>query len=188
MPVIKEYPDCEFLKECFEYRDGKLFWLNRPRCHFSTEKGWKIFNTSFAGKEAGCLAITKSGPRWVIGLNGFGSLYRNVLVWLMHNGSYDQSLEVDHKNTDSSDDDIGNLRLCTQTQNHVNTTIRKNKKHSKFNGVQRSESGNRWRADLCVNGKYKYIGTFDTEEEAGNAYAVAARKYFGEFANPGNLL
>lgn len=40
------------------------------------------------------------------------------------------------------------------------------------------------KAAIRVNGKMIHLGYHATAEEAARAYDSAARKYFGEFANP----
>ena len=35
---------------------------------------------------------------------------------------------------------------------------------------------------LTVNGKFTYLGSFDTQIQAAMAYDEAAKKYFGQYA------
>jgi len=87
-------------------------------------------------------------------------------------------VEVDHKNGDPLDNRRQNLRLCTHAQNQHNTGL-SCVNTSGFKGV--SKRGKRWKAQIRINGKQTYLGTYDTPEEAGAAYDAAALKVQGEF-------
>ena len=89
-------------------------------------------------------------------------------------------LEVDHINGNKLDNRRKNLRVCTRKQNGRNTSSKTGS--SRYKGVALEKRRNKWRADICVSGKNKFLGYFETEEEAANAYDSAAVELFGEYA------
>jgi hypothetical protein len=92
--------------------------------------------------------------------------------------------EVDHVSGDKLDNQRANLRVCTKQQNQRNVgMIRSNK--SGFKGVCKRANSDRWSAQIQVNRKQIHLGTFDSPEEAYEAYKEAALKHFGSFANLG---
>ena len=180
------YPSIEYVRQCLEYQDGKLYWLERPRDHFPDERTFASVNSRCVGKEAGCKGMFGSGschlPRVIIGI-GQVRIYRAVIVWALHNDRWPDH-EIDHKDTDSLNDRIENLREATGSQNKANTRIRKNNT-SGIKGVAWRKDKNKFRARITVDRREICLGHFDTEEEAREAYLSASRKYFGEFSNPG---
>lgn len=100
---------------------------------------------------------------------------------------------VDHVNLNTLDNRKKNLRVCKQSENALNRgPSKKPKKHgqSPFKGVWRvSEkkiSGNRggspFEARISINGTQRYIGAFDTAEDAARAYDAYAETFHGAFA------
>ena len=54
-----------------------------------------------------------------------------------------------------------------------NTTRKGPKSASKYKGVSPSTDGKKWRAQIWLRGEVHYIGTYNTEEEAHEAYEQA---------------
>lgn len=172
----------DFVRECLRYDSGKLFWLPRPIEHFSTVRAFDIYHNQCSGNEAGYLKRYKAGDRWVIGINGRHYL-RSRIVWAIHNGRWPECI-VDHKNRNTIDDRIDNLREATVSQNarNIKTHI---DNASGFKGVCWHNDSRKWRATIKVDGKVIDLGRFDAPEDAHAAYRNAAEYHFGEFACAG---
>ena len=92
---------------------------------------------------------------------------------------------ADHRNGNGLDNRWVNLRVCTGPQNVCNRKISKNNT-SGFKGVSETKGG-RFMAAIAFQQKTYYLGTFDTPEEAHQAYCEAAIRLHGEFANFGDV-
>lgn len=85
--------------------------------------------------------------------------------------------ERDHKNGNRLDNRRDNLRPATRGQNTAN---RAGWSGRKFKGV--FPKGSRWSPKIVWERKQKWLGTYDTEEEAARVYDEAAKRLHGEFA------
>jgi hypothetical protein len=161
----------EYLQKYVEYSplDGALRWKAKP---------WR--SSIVVGKVTG--SSDRDGYRRTM-INK--KIYRNArLVWFMHYGKWPENL-IDHVNGVRDDDRIENLRDATSQENSQNRRIKKNHATG-YKGVSFHKRDKRFQATLEVNKKVKFLGYFDSAKEAHQAYCVASKNVFGEFANFGN--
>jgi hypothetical protein len=85
--------------------------------------------------------------------------------------------DVDHINGDPADNRWGNLRLATRHENRCNIHRARSNNKSGLIGVKRAETPGKWRADIKVDGSYRYLGTYETAEEAHQSYLRAKRQF-----------
>lgn len=138
---------------------------------------WRVNRSNVkAGNVAGKLA---SNGYWKIKIDGVDYTGQQ-LAWLYYHGTPPAGV-VDHRNRDTLDNRIANLRDATFAQNQYNRTAQANNT-SGFKGVSLIKKTGRYRADIKANGVPRYLGSFATAEEASAAYDAAARDLHGEFA------
>ena len=140
---------------------------------------WKVSNNNRVkvGDVAGTLK--RDGYRRIM-INGKAYLERR-LAWFYVHGKWPKDM-IDHINGIKDDNYIENLREATNAENQWNRTKRDNNT-SGFKGVCWNKAAQKWQAQIRINNKVKYLGLFDSPEEAYAAYCKAAKELFGEFAN-----
>ncbi len=180
----KYYPSIEYLRQCLRYEDGRVFWLQRPRDHFKTTKGFKTHVKRYGDHEAG--GLTRSDlPQWAVRIDN-SLIYRSLIVWALCRGEWIKwPQRIDHENRNRLDDRIENLRIATQSQNMANAELRSTNT-SGYKGVHWVEHAKKWRARIKVNYKVIHLGYFDSPGQAHAAYVKAAKQHFGVFACDGN--
>ena len=77
--------------------------------------------------------------------------------------------QIDHKDGDRTNNKIDNLREVTNQQNCFNRITTK--------GYYFCKRRNNFVSKIKLNNKVKYIGSFNTEEEARQAYLDTKQKY-----------
>lgn len=96
-------------------------------------------------------------------------------------GAIPKDRYVDHKDGNRMNNTRENLRLATYAQN-VQNSRKLDKNKTGFKGVCYRAKYNKYEASIMANGKWKYLGHFDTPEAAHEAYKKAAKELHGEFA------
>ena len=145
----------------FDLKSGIIRW--------KTQRSRNIKPGQIAGN------ISKVGYR-SIKIDG-KSYLAHRLVWLFAAGDWPKG-DLDHINGDKLDNRISNLREANKSQNGAN----KHAIRSGLKGCCWNRGNNKWQASIRKNGKRTFLGYFDTEQEAHDAYCSAALIYHGEFA------
>ena len=98
---------------------------------------------------------------------------------------------VDHIDRDTLNNRRSNLRICTTSQNTMNSAKGSMKCSSRFKGVSFDKwtlnKVNKWRSCIWKDGRFNHIGHFLTQEDAAKAYNKKAMELFGEFAYMNDL-
>lgn len=130
------------------------------------------------GNQAGY--FDKSNGYWRILING-ESYYVHNLIWFMMTGIYPGYKEVDHRDTNRSNNVWANMRKATPSLQQANRGVASNNKLG-VKGVSLCKATGRYRADIVVKGKRFNLGRRDTIADAAELYRIAAIEHYGEFA------
>ena len=154
-----------YLKEHLHYSiiTGKFYWI-KPRQNIKV--------LSVAGN------TYSNGYRYVE-LNGKAHRAHR-LAWFWVTGEWPVN-NIDHKNGVRDANYWLNIRNATSSQNQHNKGMQSNNK-SGFKGVSWDTTANKWRADIRLNCKSKFLGFGLTPEEAHEKRLRAEKEFHGEFA------
>ena len=146
------------LNDCkMKYEEGEFYWL---RCN-----KWVLKKKCEPadGTKYQRLRLSRNKKNHSL------SVHR-VVYWLFNQDwdIYDKTMYVDHIDRNTRNNDISNLRLLNPQESKFNTNSK---------GYSYRERDKIWVSRLMVDGKHMYLGSFEKEEDARNAYLVAKEKY-----------
>lgn len=119
MPRLEEKVSIQHLRECFEYRDGELYWKARPESHFQKPADHKAFMTRMAGKKAGKVG-SKGYVHIGMRINGDAvCMSAHRVVWAIHYGRWPEET-IDHIDRNRTNNRIENLRDVSMSINLKN--------------------------------------------------------------------
>lgn len=95
------------------------------------------------------------------------TIHQLVAIAFLGHTPNGNKMVVDHINSNKVDNRLENLQIITQREN-VFKDIKN--KTSKYPGVSWDKSRNKWTSRFTLKNKYLYLGRFNTELEAHNAY------------------
>ena len=109
-------------------------------------------------------------------------LHRSVFE--IHTGYALNGQDLDHICNNPCCVNPNHLRIATRSQNAYNRK-KSSTNTSGFKGVDLARGGNKWQARITVDKSRYQLGTFNTPEEAYQAYCNAAVRLHGNFVNLG---
>jgi hypothetical protein len=146
----------EEVSRVLRIEDGDLVWM--------TSKGGVHFGRR----------VTRLNRHGYVAIRIHGNdLVAHRVIWFLHHGEWPNG-HLDHIDLDKTNNRIENLRLATHSQNQGNTRVRN---RTGFKGVVALPHE---KFQAACSGKY--LGSFDSPEEAARAYDRAAQAKFGTFA------
>ena len=160
--------ELDAIKSSWHLNDSQICWSRKAR-------------TKNIGDMVG-LTTQKSGHRNVfltIDKKLVGYAEANI-IWFLLYGEWPES-EVDHIDGNPQNNAPANLRLATRSEQCRNRISGKSGRLNK--GVYKRNYGNKWSAQIWVDGMCKNLGTYDSEDEAVEIRQLATEMMHGTFAN-----
>lgn len=147
---------------------------------YNPESGLLVWKVKTGRCSAGQIAGSLDNNGYVV-VRVDRAIYKaHRLAWFLMMGAWPRGT-IDHINGESADNRWANLREATYAQNNANRGLTARNK-SGLKGVSWDKLAGRWRAQGSVGKQTRYIGLYDTKEEAGEAYRAWAMETYGEFA------
>lgn len=162
----------DLVKRIFEYKDGFLYWKEKPL----------VISRVKIGEIAGCV-MKHGGKHEYRYIKIGGKRYKAAnLVWLYHHGEMPKML--DHIDHNTQNDRIENLRIVTPKENARNKTLRKTNK-SGYHGVSWDKTIRKWRVRIYDDeGNRIELGCYRKKQYA-ISIRKSAEKVFGYHKNHG---
>jgi hypothetical protein len=148
--------DVEELKKVFRIRNGNLERLNYhyPNGKWTVVENKKNHHTGYCN----------------VGFNGTKIGYHNI-IWVLSTGKdIPQGLDIDHINGNKLDNRIENLRVVSHRLNIQNMKVHRK---GQLVGGTFNKRDKRYMPKIQIHSKQIYLGYFNTEQEANEAYKIA---------------
>lgn len=154
------------VRELFDYREDG-FLVRKTYQHGGRK----------AGSVVGCL---HSATGYLV-VRIDKKLYKvHRVIYLWHHGYLPEF--IDHIDVDRLNNRIANLRPATKSENMCNRKKPANNS-SGYKGVYFHSQIKRWCAEIHIDRKKVFLGTFPDPESAHASYVEAAQRLHGDFAN-----
>jgi hypothetical protein len=145
--------------------DGVLMWIS----------GFKT------GKQVSLQTTKKEHQTCYLLVNGKLKGYSvGQIAWYLYHGEW-ATQEIDHIDCNPKNHKKDNLRLATRSEQCRNRVSGKAGRANK--GVYKREYGNKWSAQIWIDGVCKNLGTYSSEDEAIEVRQLATELLHKEFAN-----
>jgi hypothetical protein len=151
---------CEQIRSVLAYEpdSGKFMWK-------------RSMGRSRAGSLAGGVA---SNGYWKISLYG-QEHYAHRLAWMYVHGEW-PAVNIDHIDGNPLNNRIENLRACDQSGNMQNQHRVRKDNQAGLTGVSWDKTRGLWQASIQVRGSRRFLGRYNSAEEAHAAYITAKAK------------
>ena len=177
-------PDVHYLNECFTISNESpsgILWNKRPREHFRTERGWRMFNTRDSGTMAGHLTKSGDGCRFYLVKANQIKYPVHRVIFAIANGFDPADKEVDHIDGNGMNNNPENLRVATRMQNACNKSLQSNNR-SGHTGITWCKRTKLWMAQIGHKGVTMFLGRYKNIEDAVKIRREKALELHGEYA------
>lgn len=127
---------------------------------------------------------------WTLATNGYPKRREGDKIVYMHQDvaklmlwPIKDGMEIDHEDRNKLNNQSSNLRVVSHNMNMANTD-KKSHNTSGYKGVMWYVAGEKWHAQIGVNGKRVHLGYFDNKDEAARKVNAAYKYHYPGVAIP----
>lgn len=142
---------------CYDPNSGELRWV--------TPRRGRSLGKAGCSTPSGYVVITYAGERH----------YAHRIAWAIQTGEFPTGI-IDHIDGDRSNNRISNLRITDAVGNAQNQRAAQRNNTSGLIGAHYNSRVSKWTSRIRAPGGRKFLGYFDTPEEAHEAYLRAKRE------------
>jgi len=157
MTQFKPLPPIQELQQVFDYDPETGIFRNKHTRNNNTKAGAVAGSVS----KKGYIRLALHGRR----------MQAHRVAWYLMTGVDPMTNQIDHKDRVRANNSWSNLRLATQAQNQINAMCR---------GWTRY--GNRYYAQIRVDGTLISLGGYGTPEEAAEVYRAKHAELYGDWS------
>lgn len=160
--------EVEIWKDIPEY-EGIYLASNNGRIKSIKSKNEKILKGSTDNRGYRIVSLWKDGKcSWF-------QVHKLIVITFLEYKELSYKIVIDHINNKKNDNRLENLQIISQREN-ASKDKDKNKTSSKYIGVYFIKKEKKWKVQIHINGKRKYLGRYKCEHDAGNAYKSELNK------------
>jgi len=160
--IFKDIPKYEGIYQASNF--GRVKSLSRKTINGQRQTKEKILRTSNNSSNYPMVTLRKNNIR-----KGHTVSSLVAMTFLDYNPKNTKTLVCDHIDNNPQNNNLFNLQIITSRLN-----LSKDKKgSSKYTGVSWNKNSNKWTAQIGINGKKVYLGSFVNETDAANEYKIA---------------
>ncbi len=168
--IVRELLDCDITTGELTWRKRDAKWFANTG-HGGAQGNCNRWNGNNAGNKATSLNKA-TGYYQILILGRKYSAHR--MIWLWYYGKWPDH-QIDHLDGNPANNCIDNLADKTRSENQRNRK-RSSRNTSGYPGVCWHKRDKCWRAQMKIQGMKTHIGSFDSPEEAYEAWKIKARE------------
>jgi hypothetical protein len=137
---------------------------------YKVDEFGKVLSISKGWKQKSCSKDSGGYDTYDLYKNGIRKKYKSsqlVAMTYLNHVPCGYTLVVDHIDNNKDNNHLSNLQIVTSRKNSSKDKINKT---SRYTGVYFDKPHNKWRADIRTTSGRKFLGYFNSQEDASNCY------------------
>ena len=145
--------------------------LGRVKSYFYSKVDGRILKHGEALNGYMHVVLRRNGKSMTI------NVHKLVAIAFLNHKQQGMDMTINHIDGNKKNNSVTNLEEMTPRENNIDCIKRIGGTTSNFTGVYWNKASRKWHAQIKLNEKITYLGLFECEKDAGNAYKTALKNH-----------